>query len=198
MTCIISIIDKSNGSIWMGSDSSCNLDDSTNTINTPKVFIKDNFIFGIAGYIRLGNIIQYIFDIPENTEYDIMRYMVRTFIPALIKCLQSNGFLDDSEGNIGIPGSCILVGYQGRVFQIDSNFQIFESTNEYHAIGSGAQIALGSLYALMTPYSQNYHSDKLYTYIDVSLNAASKFSVSVNQPFKILQLKFLSKNYKYS
>ena len=68
MTCIISIIDKSNGSIWMGSDSSCNLDDSTNTINTPKVFIKDNFIFGIAGYIRLGNIIQYIFDIPENTE----------------------------------------------------------------------------------------------------------------------------------
>lgn len=188
MTCIISIIDKSNGSIWMGSDSSCNLDDSTNTINTPKVFIKDNFIFGIAGYMRLGNIIQYIFDIPENTEYDIMQYMVRTFIPALIKCLQSNGFLDDSEGNIGIPGSCILVGYQGRVFQIDSNFQIFESTNEYHAIGSGAQIALGSLYALMTPYSQNYHSDKLYTYIDVSLNAASKFSASVNQPFKILKL----------
>ena len=126
-----------------------------------------------------------------------MQYMVRIFVPALIKCLQSNGFLDDSEGNIGIPGSCILVGYQGRVFQIDSNFQIFESTNEYDAIGSGAQIALGSLYALMTPYNQNYHSDKLYTYIDVSLNAASKFSASVNRPFKILQLKFLSKNYKY-
>ena len=42
-------------------------------------------------------------------------------------------------------GGSFLVAYQGRLFSIQSDYQVCETNRGFHAIGCGADYALGSL-----------------------------------------------------
>lgn len=172
MTCIVGIVD--NGMVYIGGDSAGSDGYNVTIRKDDKVFVKEDMAFGFTDSFRMGQILKYDFDIPfTKASQDPMEYMVKTFIPGLRTCLSSGGFAK-KDNNVEKGGE-FFVGYKSRLFRIQSDFQVGESHDKFDAIGSGAEIARGALYATQTlPTSQR---------IELALEAATRYNAFVRPPY---------------
>ena len=183
MTIIVALLD-SDGVIHMGGDSSASNDtDAIDICGNEKIFHSYSFMYGICGSFRVMNVIRYIFDPPAFTWYDNdapVEYMVKCFVPMLIKVLRSNKTLE-KDNNVVSMDATMIVGFQGNLFIVDSDFQVRQLPPEnFFAIGSGAEAAKGSLY---TSY---YNSTDAYESVEYALEASMEFSKSVKAPLKYI------------
>lgn len=181
MTCIAAYIDT-DGTIYMGADSAGVSGYSIAKRKDPKVFINGPMVIGFTSSFRMGQLLQYKLNIPEHpSNMDTMRYMVTVFVDAVRECLKEGGYA--SVSNNQEEGGTFLVGYKGRLFCIEGDFQVGESVHNFDAVGCGRDLALGSLYT-------TYYMDDLTPYDKVihALNAAEQFSGGVSRPFNILKL----------
>ena len=78
-------------------------------------------------------------------------------------------------------GGTFLVGFRGRLFQVQSDYQVAENRKPYSAVGSGTHLALGAMSAL-EPYDVSPR-DKLRA----ALTAAATYCASVAGPFHYLK-----------
>lgn len=169
------------GTVWMGGDSAAG---DTNTWQIyaredPKVFVKGQMIFGFTSSFRMGDILRYRVDIPEiGRNQDIDSYMRATFIACVRRAFGDEGFLKSDNGRQ--EGGEFLVGYAGRLFHIDSDFQVGEPACGYMAVGSGAAVCLGSLFSSVAVSDQTMR-------ISQALKAAETFNAFVKGPFVILE-----------
>jgi ATP-dependent protease HslVU (ClpYQ) peptidase subunit len=184
MTCIVGLLYK--GKVYIGADSA-GVDSNYNitTRKDPKVFKVGDFIIGFTTSFRMGQILQHSLKLPKPTkqeEKDIFKYMTTKFIEAVRRALKVGGFTKINSGNE--VGGQFLVGYKGRLFSIESDFQVAESAAHFHAVGCGAEYALGSLHATFNTHEAFLPQPK--TIIEFALLAASTFSAGVCKPFNIL------------
>ncbi|MPN11795.1 hypothetical protein SDC9_159103 [bioreactor metagenome] len=127
----------------------------------------------------MGQLLQYSFKPPKYRleEKDLHAYMVTDFIDAVRECLKRGGYarIDNGEES----GGCFLVGVRGRIFKIESDYQVGESVYPYDAVGCGEKLALGALFIPqdIEPYKR----------IMLALQAAEQFSAGVRGPFIILK-----------
>jgi len=181
MTCIIGI--KHKNKVYLAADSAASTSYTISTRKTPKVFKIEEYVIGYTTSFRMGQLIQYSFNPPKvkNKDYSsdqsMMRFMVRSFIPALRQLLKDNGFL--KIDNNRETGGVFLVGVKGFLFQIESDFQVAHSALDYDAVGSGGETALGSLFSTtqLKPKKR----------ILKALQAAEEFIPSVRGPFTIIK-----------
>jgi len=182
MTCIVGMLDKKTGDVFIGGDS---VGINTSTYFTclrsdPKVFVHGNFIYGFTTSFRMGQLLRFKFAPPHHpTNMETFEYMVSLFIDALRKCLKDGGFSSIKE-NVE-DGGTFLVGYRGQLFTIMDDFQVSASVDEYVSIGCGKPFALGALYAVSTKLSCPKK-------IAIALEAAEKYSAYVQGPFLIKRL----------
>lgn len=182
MTCIASYRDLL-GNIYMGGDSIAFNEYSYVTLNTPKVFIKNKMIFGFAGYLRMGQILQYDFSIPVHPEnMDDYTYLISIFLDVLMNKYEEKKYAQISENTSIVPGT-FLIGYNKKIYKIEDNFQILETNRNYEATGCGEDFALGAFWVLekkkMDPMKK----------IELALDCSSNFSL-VKKPFTILKLDY--------
>jgi len=172
MTCIVGIIDKKG--IYIGADSSVSAGNTQFAMsNNKKIFIDNDMIFGMAGDYAIFQEFQYRFAPPDcDTDRDPLEYMLNSFAPALREQFETV-FSGDNE-------FYIMIGFRGRLFQLDKNYAIIETSLDFDAIGSGEDIARGVLFA--TPDLSPQERIKL------ALTAAERFTCFVRKPFII---KFL-------
>ncbi len=178
MTCIVGLIDD--GRIYMGGDSAGVSNTSLSIRADHKVFIKDDFIMGFTTSFRMGQLLQYKLRIPNHPKaFDTFEYMVSSFVEAVRKCLKDGGFAEkkDEQEKAGT----FLVGYQGRLFHIHSDYQVGETLLPFAATGCGEDLALGALFA-------NAHL-KPKERILQALEAGEQFSTGIRRPFLIKELK---------
>jgi len=176
MTCIAGVVD--NGKVYLSGDSAgvggWNLDVRADR----KVFTNGSFIFGFTTSFRMGQLIQYSFRPPKRyDDTDVMAYMVTEFIDALRGCLKNGGFAR-KDAEVEAAGG-FLVGYQGRLFNIESDYQVGESVCGYHAIGCGDSFAKGALFATVG----GQPIDRL----TLALKAAESHSAGVRGPFHYVE-----------
>lgn len=174
MTCIVGIVD--NGKVIIGGDSAGVSGYLTTLRADAKVFRNGSFLIGFTSSFRMGQLLRYTFHPPERpTDMDIFEYMVKMFVESVRECLKNGGYTRKEYEQES--GGVFLIGYEGRLFIIDSDFQVSESITEYAAVGSGNEIALGVLYATNkeTPRSR----------IEMALKAAEYFISGVRSPFTI-------------
>lgn len=151
-----------------------------------KVFKKTDpsgtvWLCGFCGSCRMGQIFQYVFRIPEMTtrnRNNVRGYMVSKFVPALKKCFSEEGYQGVSRGR-KMDGS-LLVVFLGKIFVIDEDYHVAESSDPFSAIGVGEAPAKGSLYT-----SASFPD--LRQRIQCALEAAQKFSAGVREPFVMLE-----------
>lgn len=181
MTCIVGYIEPKTKDIYMGADSAS----VGGYFSTPsacgKVFINGGMIFGFTSSWRMGQLLEHSLKIPEHREnVDIKKYMVTTFIDAVRQCLKDGGFA--RKNNEEESGGTFLVGYRGRLFQVEDDYQVNEMLEPYDACGCGYAFALGSMFtaAKSTPPRVRVHK---------ALEAAAMFSAGVRPPFNIKVLK---------
>lgn len=137
MTCIAAIIHD--GSIYMGGDSAATSGNTQSERRDPKVFRSGDFIIGFAGSFRQGQLLAHSLIPPtQQNGQDAYAFMVTDFVDAVRACLVAGSCARED-------GDEFMVGYAGRLFVVHSDYQVAEKLVPYDAIGSGAEVALGSL-----------------------------------------------------
>lgn len=174
MTCIVGIVD--NGLVYIGGDSAGS--DGWITLNRAdsKVFVNGEMVFGFTSSFRMGQLLAYSFTPPvPGEQQDVYAYMVTSFVDAVRECLKAGGWA--KKENEQEEGGSFLIGYRGRLFCIDGDYQVGEQTCGFHSIGSGAHVALGALFATRgKPVEER---------ILTALEAAETFISAVRKPFVI-------------
>jgi len=146
MTCIVGVAEG--GKAYIGADSASVAGWQVRATGLRKVFRRQQFVIGYTGSFRMGQILQHHLTVePQKSEPD-EAYMVRTFIEAVRDCLKEHGFAE-VENNVE-KGGTFLVGYNGIVYDIDSDFQVNHFADGFTAVGCGNEYALGALKALET------------------------------------------------
>jgi len=176
MTCIIAI--KDGTTIHMGADSAGTGGDfSQRTRNDSKICHVGPFMFGFTTSFRMGQLLAHSFVAPDrDPRVAVDKFMATTFIDAIRSCLKAGGFA--TKDNDAEVGGQFLVGYEGRIFQVFSDYQVAESALDYEAVGCGSEIALGSLHTTGVHTIMSAKSR-----IQVALEAAEEFSAGVRRPF---------------
>lgn len=177
MTVIAALVH--NGTIYMGGDSAGVSGYDINIRSDPKVFRQGPFLIGTSGSFRYGNILRYHFDpwVPRPSDLiDPMRYMATTFIDHLRERMDEHGIPDDEQDGVS------LVGYRGALYRIDADYQVGTFWDGYGAIGCGAPLAQGALYASrrMQPIRR----------IRLALEAAERYNGGVSGPFVMEELPY--------
>lgn len=172
MTCIVGIVED--GKVLIGGDSIAS--DGWNLMDRAdaKVFKTGAFVMGFTTSYRMGQLLRYAFKPPKrHVDQDIMAFMVTDFIIAVRDCLKSGGYAKKDKD--AEQGGTFLVGYEGRLFRIEEDYQVGESSDSYAACGCGQPFAMGALYAT----EGRSASER----IDIALRAAEKNSSGVRGPF---------------
>jgi len=177
MTCIIGL--KHKGKIYFGADSVGVQDSNLFPRKDEKIIVKGDFIFGVAGSFRLRDILKYSFIPPKKTCKDVMEYMCTSFVEGLQNCLKEKGVLHIAEG-VKEMDSHILLGYKRRIFLIDCDFQIAESSEPYMVIGSCELITLGALAVLIK--TKKSPERKILEALEIS----GRYDGVIRGPFKIV------------
>lgn len=184
MTCIVAISNPITKEIIIGGDRAISdvLNGITITAKNPKVFQWGSYLFGYAGDIRAGKIVQYSFEPSEPSPHmELDHFMNTEFISALKTCLAENEYeVSKEEHNAGFG---LIVAVNGRIFEITSQFEAIEYSTNYIAIGSASDYALGSLHT--TEFIKNVTMKQRVEY---ALATAAEFSTTCSAPFDIISI----------
>ena len=174
MTAIVGLIGKDK-TIYIGGDSACVAGLSITVRKDPKVFINGPFIMGFTSSFRMGHLLHHSFKPPKQSKkISDIKYMNTKFINAIKKCFEDGGYNS---------GGKFLVGYNGKLYKIDNDFQVGIPMAKFDACGCGEDLCLGSMYST-SELSPNKR-------IKMALKAAQQFSGGVRKPFIIKSLKYI-------
>jgi hypothetical protein len=138
-----------------------------------KLFRLGDMVIGYTSSYRMGQLIEHSLKLPSRGDDPTFTYLVKKFVPALRKCLSEGGF-SKTENSVN-SGGTFLVGFEGGLYKIDTDFQVAQSAHKFDACGSGAQIALGSLHST--------RSSCFEVRARRALEAAQSFNSYVREPF---------------
>jgi len=176
MTCIVGMVE--NGKAYIGADSAAVDGSTVRALKQPKIFRRGAFVIGYTGSFRMGQLLQYFLDVPEQGwGISDEEYMVTVFAEAVRKCLKEHGYLkvENNREEIGT----FLVGYRGGLYRVASDLQATQTLDGMTACGSGEEYALGALYVL-----EDLRAEER---ILVALTAASYFDSNVAPPFAVMR-----------
>jgi ATP-dependent protease HslVU (ClpYQ) peptidase subunit len=174
LTCIVGVVEGN--TVHIGGDSAGVGGYSLTVRADQKVFRNGPMLFGFTSSFRMGQLLRYALTIPDHDpRVETEKYMAVTFVNAVRDCLKSHGFAKRS--NEVEEGGTFLVGYKGRLFCIQDDYQVAEAADGYDAVGCGHDIAKGALVA--TPDRPARER------VEKALSAAERYSAGVRAPFLV-------------
>lgn len=179
MTCIVGI--ETASGVVIGGDSAGLAGWVKTHRADPKVFRNDAYLIGFTTSFRMGQLIRYA-DLPKPLDRvgdDLDRFMSTEFVDAVRKAFKDGGYAKkDSDRE---EGGAFLVGVSGRLYKVESDYQVAWSTDGYDAVGCGAETAYGALHATRRAGPESR--------VRRALEAAAHHSGGVAGPFTILTLE---------
>lgn len=173
MTCIVGI--ASEGKVILGADSAGVGGWDISNRKDVKVFRNGPLIIGCTSSFRMIQLLQYKLVAPQrHPDTDVMRYMVSQFVEEVRTTFRNGGFLK-TDANVE-SGGVFLVGYEGRLFCIHSDFQVAERLDGMDAVGCGDSYALGAMMAMNSAIPPKERLQK-------ALEIAAYCSAGVRGPF---------------
>lgn len=178
MTCVVGLVEKE--TVHIGVDSAAVQGWTRRASRVPKVFRRGPFLIGYTTSFRMGQLLQHHLDVPpQEAGQDDMEYLVTHFIERVRALLKEKGFTKVEQNTE--KGGQFLVGYRGRLYTVESDFQVGEHFDGFEVLGSGSEFALGAMKALANvPAKQR---------IRRALEIAAHFNMGVCAPFSIMSMK---------
>lgn len=186
MTCIVGIIDKDG--ITMAADS----DSVAGNVVRPRADKKlfhiqpqygETMMVGFTSSYRMGQLLRF-WRPPSKGRSEVETYMFTTFIDALRKHLKEGGW-SKVENNTE-QGGTFLVAFHHQLFVVHNDFQIEMPGLPYAAVGSGEEVALGSLYSTQDGILSTEARAVL------AVEAASRFITTVGGDVDVMRLDVVS------
>jgi ATP-dependent protease HslVU (ClpYQ) peptidase subunit len=176
MTVIVAV--EHEGDVYLGADSVAASGWDKTARRDPKAFLLGDAVIGFTSSYRMGQIIRFHMDGPQAEDgEDEFEALGRRWIPKLREALAKHGYTKIE--NTREEGGQFIVGWRGRVFSVESDFQIREHADGFGAVGCGSPYALGALHAAGI--------DDPEQRILVALEAAARFSNGVGAPFVVIE-----------
>ncbi len=170
MTAVVGL--THDGRVHLGADSAGISGWSLTSRADEKVFRNGPYVLGFTTSFRMGQLLRHAFIAPEPTG-DLPKFLCTTFIDSVRACLKEGGWA--SKNSEQEEGGQFLVGVSGRLFVVESDYQVAEPATGYAAVGCGADLALGALYAT--------DGMRAKARMTVALQAAERHSAGVRGPF---------------
>lgn len=178
MTCIVGI--EVNGKVLMGSDGCASTSYNKFEYDEPKLFIKNNILFGYTTSFRFADIIKYHVNIPAHESgVSDKEYLIGSLVTEIRNKLKDHGFT--SISNNKESGGTALIGYKDKLYVLQDDFSIVRYNGGYNSCGCGIYFALGSLHTTKTMYNIS-PEDR----VKLALEASSAHAVGVSTPFHIM------------
>lgn len=185
MTCIVGL--EHEGTIYIGGDSA-GVEASSLAIGgraDEKVFVLESgeMAMGFCGSFRIGQLLRYALVLPpQKVNQDDMAYLVTDFIDSVRNMQRDRGSLR-RENEVDEHDAEFILGFNSKLYVVESDFQVGRPIENYAAVGCGAAIAQGALYATkhlnMEPEAR----------VRLALEAAAEYSAGVRAPFHIVKLE---------
>lgn len=174
MTCVVGLVEGDK--VYLGADSAGVSGWDLTIRADPKVFRNGNMAMGFTTSYRMGQLLRYALKVPlHDPELDVMAYLTTAFVNGVRDCLKAGGYaIKEKEQE---SAGSFLLGYRGGLYVVDSDYQVGQPVDPYAAVGCGASIALGALYA-----TAGQEPDAR---IRVALAAAEQHSAGVRGPFVV-------------
>ena len=181
MTCIVGLIDEMTGNVIIGGDSAGVGGLDLTARKDSKVFQNGEFIMGFTTSFRMGQVLRFgLKPTPIPEDVDLYEYMVVTFTNDVRKAFKDAGVAH--RHNEVETGGSFLVGVRGRLFHVQSDFQVGENIAPFAACGCGDAYALGAMEVLqavdMDPVGK----------VEKALATAVAWSAGVRPPFNVIVL----------
>ena len=172
MTCIVGI--AKDGIVYIGGERAASDGNTLLPLTRPKVKQCGDYLIGFSGSLGIGELAHFI-DLPPATK-NIEKVLRTSFVKSLKSAIEEYGNASHLEDN----STDWLIGVNGRLFEISSeDWAVCEFAES--SIGSGNNIALGSLYT-----TRNWQDQEKR--IKVSLQAAVEISPSCSGPIDIYSI----------
>lgn len=189
MTCIAAIED--NGSVWMAGDRASSNGNLLTVGYNPKIFTRnvdiisgDKIMIGVAGSHRMHDLLLHELKIPKKEECDSDDYYIKIKLIKSIREVSEKHVIVKKDEPDGV--SHALVGYNGKIYTIYSDYQANRNSNGMSAIGCGYMYAFGAMQSLKDEGSS-------YDYIvKKAVLAACKFDPGVREPVDVMKLEKLN------
>jgi hypothetical protein len=138
MTVIVGIATDTH--MYIGGDRGASDKKYIESMLEPKIRKNNQYLMGYAGDIGMGQMIIYEFDTPETADHSEMHTI---FLPQLRTFVKDSGLELGGEED----DACnLMIMAHGRAYTVNiQDFQLLPFTTT--SIGSGAGVALGSLYS---------------------------------------------------
>lgn len=176
MTCIVGL--REAGKVYIGGDSCGANEVSAREVTTPKVFTRGDYLFGCAGSYRAIQLLQSKLEIPKHEDgVDVYVYITNIFAEAVRQLFRDAGFSVIRDNNEEATSSAFLLGYAGRLFEVQEDFSAIEYADGIASIGSGSLYALGALRVAKGEPTER---------VEAALEAAAYYSPSVSAPFVVI------------
>jgi ATP-dependent protease HslVU (ClpYQ) peptidase subunit len=177
MTCIAALVEK--GKVYMAADSAATGGWSQCIRSDGKMFaVSDDMLLGVCGSLRVRDLLKY--KLPslryDPKQSDVTHFIVTDFVEAMRQCLRDGGACHSENGIDSFEGA-VLIAFRGKLYEIDNDFQVAEQLAPYHAVGSGSDIAQGSLHST--------HGLKMSARkrLERAMLASERYNASVRAPF---------------
>jgi len=177
MTCIVVVRDTLNSKLWMAGDRGVGDDNNISTSLTPKIWKKEGFLFGYAGSMD-GDRIRHLFLPPEyEGRGSIDKFMYSKFLKALRKFYEEWWVDVSTTSDFGM-----IICIRGKIYEHNAaDMSLTQYEQDYLAMGSGADLALGSLYSTQKQKDARKR-------VATAVNAAINHSTSCKGPIDILSI----------
>ena len=163
MSCVAAL--KHNGKVYVAADSLSSSEDKLYYRKDKKMFRNGKYLIGFCGSVRTGQVLTSKFWKPPTDIYAVP--------DRLIKLMEAKGCLITTEEQNKNCGCNFIFATKNEIYEILVDFQLVEPRDDYTAIGSGADYALGSLFS--TKGTNLKPEERLH----LAIEAASYFSSSV-------------------
>ena len=198
MSVVVAIKEKDK--IYIGADSQVTKGGTRTTLHNPnnykiwKVDGSDNCLMGHVGNLRDANIIRLMNNVVDD--YDEFykrvdyRFVVKYLVPTIVKQLKDAMFLKAPDDFVDYMDSSYLFAYQNKLFYINSDCSVIE-IDDYIAIGSGANEAIGSLHSTIgeDPKTRIIKAIKSSAANDIYVDYPIILSNTANTKFEIVTEK---------
>lgn len=127
-------------------------EDNLRTISTatPKIIAIGNYLLGITGDSRPGDILTYNWRPPNYKGADPIQWMGKKILPSILTAFKENGYDPYEATKEKDSGFDYIVSFNGNVFHIATDLSFIQSDLGLYGLGSGGAFGLGYLSGLST------------------------------------------------
>lgn len=136
-----------------------------------KIFRKGEALFAFSGLCAVPHALEHRLAVPEVPENDEIKWINVYLLDAIRKTLKEVNLYQDKSSEDSCMNAVAIVGWRSHLFTLDPVLSVMPCLNNYIALGSGGDVAMGALYA-----TEGQGAEKRLT---TAVQAAQEWSVGV-------------------